>query len=143
MLGWIAEATDMAQQSVEKLRRELDSVSGRQGRCFPRELKERVSAWIVERFAGGATATQLAAELGLASVTVSRWGKEAKQSSRALMPVEVVADTVIGGMVSVVSPSGRRTAPTIVDRGRASRAPYFHRDVPALPLAFFSISSRA
>ncbi len=98
----------MAQQTAEKLRRELDGVAGRQGRCFPRDLKERTSDWIAEQRATGATATQIAAELGLASGTVLRWGKAGKRSARALVPLEVVADVAATGTLAVVSPSGFR-----------------------------------
>ena len=98
----------MSQQMAEKLRRELDGVTGRQGRCFPRDLKERTSVWIAERRAGGATTAELAAELGLSSGTVLRWSKAGQRSPRALVPVQVVADSAAIGMVAVVSPSGFR-----------------------------------
>ncbi|MEY2934725.1 MAG: hypothetical protein RL033_5474 [Pseudomonadota bacterium] len=98
----------MAQQTAKELRRELDGVTGRQGRCFPRDLKERTSIWIAERRAAGATAAQIAAELGLASGTVLRWEKAGKRSARALVPVEVVADVAVAGALAVVSPSGFR-----------------------------------
>jgi hypothetical protein len=46
MVDYTAEATDMAQSEAAKLRRELDRVEGRQGPCFPPELKVRVARWI-------------------------------------------------------------------------------------------------
>jgi transposase-like protein len=111
MLGWIAEATDMAQREAEKLRRELESVTSRQGPCFPRDLKERATRWIVEQRASGATAAELATELGLAAGTVLRWSHDVSAGhtrSRALIPVVVVPDSAAARTVNVVSPSGFR-----------------------------------
>jgi hypothetical protein len=71
-------------------------------------LKERTSVWIAEQRATGATATEIAAQLGLAGGTVLRWGKAGKRSARALVPVEVVADVAVTGTLAVVSPSGFR-----------------------------------
>ena len=99
----------MAQREAARLRRELDRVEGRQGRCFPPELKLRAARWIAERRAGGAPVAQVAAELGLAEGTVLRWSSEAKPApTRALVPVEVVPDPVASRTVSIVSPSGFR-----------------------------------
>jgi hypothetical protein len=109
MLECVAEATDMAQREAAKLRRELDGIVGRQGRCFPPELKMRASRWIAEQRAGGACVADIAAELGLAEGTVLRWSADAKQApTRALVPVEVVPDPSIVRVVSIVSPSGFR-----------------------------------
>jgi len=98
----------MAQREAERLRRELDGVAGRQGRCFSRDLKERVTRWIVERRAAGSTVEELAVELGLARGTVLRWSADAKPPTRALVPVQVVPDPIAPHSVSVVSPSGFR-----------------------------------
>lgn len=109
MLDCTAEATDMAQREAAKLRRELDRVEGRQGRCFPPELKVRAARWIAERRAGGAPVAEIAAELGLAEATVLRWSSATKPTrTRALVPVEVVPDPVAAHTVSIVSPSGFR-----------------------------------
>lgn len=98
----------MAQREAAKLRRELDRVEGRQGRCFPPELKLRAGRWIAERRAGGDRVADIAAELGLAEGTVLRWSGEAKPApTRALVPVEVVPDPA-ARTVSIVSPSGFR-----------------------------------
>lgn len=99
----------MAQREAEKLRRELDSVQGRQGRCFPRDLKARTATWIAGRRACGATVAELAAELGLAAGTVMRWSNGSKPApTRALVPIEVMPDRIVERMLSVVSPSGFR-----------------------------------
>jgi hypothetical protein len=99
----------MAQRDVEKLRRELDGVTGRQGRCFPKGLKDRVSRWISEQRAVGATVSELAAQLGLAQGTVLRWSTQSPHTqTRALLPVTVVPDPSIERRLSVVSPSGFR-----------------------------------
>jgi transposase-like protein len=109
VLECTAEAIDMAQRDAEKLRRELDRVEGRQGRCFPPELKLRAARWIAERRASGARVAEIAAELGLAEGTVLRWSRGAKPApSRALVPVEVVPDPVAARTVTAVSPSGFR-----------------------------------
>jgi hypothetical protein len=99
----------MAQREAEKLRRELDSVVGRQGRCFSRDLKDRAARWISARRAEGATVAALAAELGLAEGTVLRWsGGSVQPQTRALVPVTVIPDTAPERKLSVVSPSGFR-----------------------------------
>jgi hypothetical protein len=108
LLGWSAEAIGMSQRTAKRLRRELDGVKGRRGPCFPRDLKERAGAWLAERRAAGATVAELAAELGLASGTVLRWSASKAQHSRALVPVEIVADPILAEAMSVISPSGFR-----------------------------------
>ena len=101
----------MAQREAEKLRRELESVTSRQGACFPGDLKERATRWIVEQRASGVTAAELATTLGLAAGTVLRWSRGVHAGptrSRALVPVVVVPDPVMARTVDVVSPSGFR-----------------------------------
>jgi len=73
---------------VGALRRELDRIGTRRGRCVPRELKARVSAWLRARRAEGRTAAELAADLGIATGTVLRWSEE---SVRAVVPVQASA----------------------------------------------------
>ena len=87
---------------VGALRRELDRIGTRRGRCVPRELKARVSAWLRARRAEGRTAAELAADLVVATGTVLRWSEE---SVRAVVPVQVVPDP-IPDVVAIVSPSG-------------------------------------
>jgi hypothetical protein len=99
----VAEATDMAQREIEKLRRELDGIVGRQGRCFPRDFKERVARWILARRLTEHK-SELAAELGLVEGTVLRWSKG---SARSQTPAHVPV-TVADRRLSVVSPSGFR-----------------------------------
>lgn len=107
MLGWFAEATDMAQREAEILRRELDRVGGRRGPCFSEDLKRRATAWIASQRAAGVTVVEIASELGLAPGTVLRWSAESRRT-RALVSVEVVPDRSSERTVSVVSPSGFR-----------------------------------
>jgi hypothetical protein len=86
----------MAQRDADRLRRELDRVAGRQGRCFPEGLKDRASRWISERRAAGATVSELAVQLGLAEGTVLRWSTRSTHTrTRALLPVTVVPDASI------------------------------------------------
>ena len=99
----------MAQRDVERLRRELDSVAGRQGRCFPADLKARTSRWISGRRAAGVTVSKLAAQLGLAEGTVLRWSTPSTHTpTRALVPVTVVPDASVERRLTLVSPSGFR-----------------------------------
>lgn len=86
------------------LRRELDRIGTRRGRCVPPELKARARAWIREQRAGGHTVDELAAALGIATGTVTRWSSS---SGRALVAVRVVPDAT-AATVSIVSPLGYR-----------------------------------
>jgi hypothetical protein len=86
------------------LRRELDRIGTRRGRCVAPELKARVSAWIRARRAEGCTVGELAAELGLADGTVLRWSND---GVRTIVPVRVVPDAT-PETVAVASPSGFR-----------------------------------
>jgi hypothetical protein len=107
VLEWIAEATHMAQHEAVALRRELDRVTSRQGRCFPDDLKRRTAEWIAQQRAAGRTVAELASELGLAAGTALRWSSETR-GRRALVPVEIVPDASAVRTVAVVSPSGFR-----------------------------------
>jgi len=101
----------MAQREAEKLRREFEGVTSRQGPCFRCDLKERATRWIVEQRATGVTAAELATALGLAAGTVLRWSRDVSAGptrSRALVPVVVIPDSVVVRTVTVVSPSGFR-----------------------------------
>lgn len=97
----------MAQREAEILRRELDRVGGRRGPCFSEDLKRRATGWIVKQRAAGMTVAEVASELGLARGTVLKWSAQFK-ATRALIPVEVIADRSSERTVSVVSPSGFR-----------------------------------
>jgi hypothetical protein len=88
---------------ASSLRRELDRIGTRRGRCVPAELKSRASAWIAARRGEGRKVAALAAELGIAAGTVLRWSEG---SARVLVPVRVVPDA--DERVSVVSPCGFR-----------------------------------
>jgi len=98
----------MAQREAEELRRELDGVTSRHGRCFPPELAERAGRWIAARRAEGATVSEIGEELGLGDNTVRSWCKRASSpTTRALVPVQVVPDAP-ARTVSIVSPAGFR-----------------------------------
>jgi len=86
------------------LRRELDRIGTRRGRCVPRALKARATAWIREQRAKGRRVAELAAELGVAAGTILRWSDGGVQ---AIVPVRVVPDES-PSRVAVVSPSGFR-----------------------------------
>jgi DNA invertase Pin-like site-specific DNA recombinase len=99
----------MADREGRELKQELGGAKGRQGTCFSPDLKARAARWIRERRAAGATAAQIAEELGVASGTVLRWSADARlKQARALVPVEIVPDRSGNREVSVVSPSGFR-----------------------------------
>src|SRR5262245_44623801 len=96
------------------LRRELDRIGTRRGRCMPRDLKQRTSVWLAKQRATGSTVAELASELGLAAGTVLRWSSEAP--TRAIVPVRVIADRAEPPAVAVISPSGFRIeGVTLVD----------------------------
>ena len=100
------------------LRRELDRIGTRRGRCVPPELKARATAWITEQRARGRAVAVLAVELGVAAGTVLRWSNG---GVRALVPVSVVPDEA-PTFVAVVSPSGFRIeGVTLADAVRVLR----------------------
>lgn len=86
------------------LRRELDRIGIRRGRCVPAALKRRAGAWLAEQRRNGRSVAELAGELGLAVGTVLRWSAG---GGRALVPVRVVPEETRQA-VAVVSPSGFR-----------------------------------
>lgn len=106
----------MKQESAV-FRRELDRIVTRRGPCVPRELRERVSAWLAAQRAMGRSVSDLAIELGLARGTVMRWSSEAK-SSKAIVPVRVVQEAE-AHTVAVVSPSGFRVEGVTVSEAAA------------------------
>jgi hypothetical protein len=98
----------MKQLESGSLRRELDRVGGRRrGSCFPKELKQRASEWIVKQSALVVSVAQIAEELGLSPGTVLRWSSELK-TTRAMVPVRIVAEQRSERLVSAVSPLGFR-----------------------------------
>jgi hypothetical protein len=86
------------------LRRELDRIGTRRGRCVPPGLRARATAWITEQRGEGRTVAELASELGVAAGTILRWSNGAV---RAIVPVRVVPDEP-AAPVAVVSPLGFR-----------------------------------
>jgi hypothetical protein len=65
--------------------------------------------WISTQRAGGATVSELAAQLGLAEGTVLRWSApKTRTQTRALLPVTVVPDVSVERRLTVTSPSGFR-----------------------------------
>jgi len=96
-------------RTSEALRRELaDSVAGQEGggRRYPAVLKRRATAYATERRAAGSTTAVVAAELGLAHVTLSRWMAASETTFR---PVELApAKLPASPRLVVVSPSGFR-----------------------------------
>jgi hypothetical protein len=94
-------------KEAEKLRRELARVETGRGRRYPTELRQRVVAWAKQRHVEGASWETIKEELGQKFDTVRRWCLAAG-SSRALVPVRVVARRTEPRLVSVVSPGGFR-----------------------------------
>jgi predicted transcriptional regulator len=89
---------------AQYLRRALDRIETRRGRCVPPELKARARKWIAEQRAEGRTVSEVATELGVAAGTILRWSNG---GVRSLVPVRVVPDEILKAVV-VVSPSGLR-----------------------------------
>ena len=98
----------MSEAQAFSLRRALSSHEGRRGRRYPRVLRERVVAYGQVRRAEHASWALIASELGLQFETVRRWCLDANAvvASRAILPVEIVAD--VRPSLAVVAPSGVR-----------------------------------
>ena len=94
----------MGHREAIVLRRDLDRIVRRQGKCIPEELKQRVAAWLTEQRRAGVPLKHLAVQLGLAYGTVLRWSRSGTR--RALVPVRVIADAEAPRAVRVVSPAG-------------------------------------
>ena len=82
------------------------------GKRYPAELQRRIVAWAGRAIGRGARARELARRLGVHRGTLQVWLDDAA-ATRALVPVEVVADTIAVPLtsaatrtVSVISPSG-------------------------------------
>ena len=86
------------------LRRELDRIGTRRGRCVAPELRARATAWITSQRAEGRTVAELAEELGVAAGTILRWSNSV---TRAIVPIRVVPDES-SASIAVVSPLGFR-----------------------------------
>jgi hypothetical protein len=98
----------MSDAEASLLRRALSSHAGGRGRRYPRVLRERIVAYAQVRRSESASWARIAAELRLQLETVRRWCLDAKAvvASRAILPVEVVADE--RPSLTVVAPSGVR-----------------------------------
>lgn len=96
---------------VRGLKRELSRRERGRGKRYPAELKQQVVVWAQQRRAEGAAWPAVADELGLGLDTVRRWCLAANKSdgtSRALVPVRVVARPAAASPAAVVSLSGWR-----------------------------------
>jgi hypothetical protein len=95
-------------KDVAGLRKALAAVEKGRGKRYPAALRARVVAWAVERRRGGASWEAIKRELGQEYDTVRRWCRAAVPTTRALVPVRVIAHPVPARVVAVVSPSGFR-----------------------------------
>lgn len=79
---------------------------------YPRELRERAAAYAKERYRAGATPTEIAADLGVRMVTVSRWvsGGEGSDESAPRATPKTIESLPL--MPVVVRPE-RRDAPAM------------------------------
>lgn len=97
------------------MRREIGGRRSRRGPLL-RELRERGKAYARARAAAGASAADIAAEVGLAEKTIARW--LAGVSSASLVPVRVVGVERVAATRSgavVTTPSGLRIEGLDVD----------------------------
>lgn len=82
------------------------------GRGYPKALRARVLAYAERAAAAGRTRAEVADALGLAPVTLARWGQPARAAAPAFRPVVVAPEPVrtalAGGGVAVVLPGGVR-----------------------------------
>jgi hypothetical protein len=81
------------------------------GRGYPKTLRERVLAYAERAAAAGRPRADVAEALGLAPVTLARWGRPTHVTARGFRPVVVAPEPAraapVGG-VAVVLPSGVR-----------------------------------
>ncbi len=78
------------------------------GKPYDPELKERILSHVASRRAAGASLASLAVKLGMSTETLRVWsGAGARRGSRAMIPVQVVAERHERG-ATVVSASGHR-----------------------------------
>ena len=94
------EAADLRRR-VARLHR------GEAGDRFPTMLRDRITAWVRARRAGGAWWCELAGEVGLPAATLKRWATPRRSGPITLRPVEVVGVPPLG-TVTLVTPSGLR-----------------------------------
>lgn len=82
---------------------------GRRGRGmqYPRQLRERIAAWVRARRQQGDWWCDLSRAIGVSAETLKRWAADHGTSQIALVPVEVL-DAPPAGTVTLVSPTGLR-----------------------------------
>jgi transposase-like protein len=74
-----------------QLREDLASFRGRSRRgSYPGDLRARAAAYAAERASGGASAAEIAEELGVREVTASRWIKAAPEKASGLSLIPLV-----------------------------------------------------
>jgi transposase-like protein len=75
-------------------------------RRYSRELREEAVAYVARRKRAGASVERIASELGVSSVSLSRWSR-ARENSVSLVPVEIVANDE-RSCLSLLTPRGYR-----------------------------------
>lgn len=94
-------------RELERLKREIGRLDRGRGRRYPAVLRERITAYAKSRRDDGEGWATISDELSVPWETLRRWSLGAKRSS-AMVPVEVIAPTVVAEGVAVVSPTGWR-----------------------------------
>jgi len=93
-------------KSFRKRSREENRGRSRVGRRYSRQLRGDAGAYLERRKGSGASVEQVASELGVSSVSLSRWS-QATVRSGSVVPVEVVENESTPEL-SLVTPRGYR-----------------------------------
>lgn len=94
------------QLRVFRERARQENRGSKKRRRYTRELREEAVAYVERRKREGASVERIASELGVSSVSLSRWSR-AKGNTKSLVPVEIVANEDPSGL-SLLTPRGYR-----------------------------------
>lgn len=96
---------DETLRALRKRAREENRRSEKRRR-YSRELREEAVAYVARRKREGASVERIASELGVSSVSLSRWSR-AMGNTKSLVPVEIIANEE-GSRLSLLTPRGYR-----------------------------------
>lgn len=98
-----------SEQRAVELREALATAERRgAGMPYPEPLRQAAMAYWREREGQGGSLRQVALELGLSSVTLTRWSRRGAKSTAGFRAIEIVGETVRVTKVVVHGPRGVR-----------------------------------
>jgi hypothetical protein len=109
----------MIDHEARILRGELAARDRGRGKHYPARLRDRVSTWLQQQVASGATLRPAAEVIALDAETARRWLRASSPPVTALVPVEVIAAPDTRRSVGLVSPSGHRIEGLTLDEAAA------------------------